>query len=273
MFLTFRHLEIAVAPANVGRMIYESFEDITLRHKVIPVSWPVTFKPPSKLAVLELHLLHSLLYSDNPPVLFRKLTTAEWAASEKDIANGTSPYLVPPFLGNALHVPTPLLLNGPSNPADPTSSAPPGNAPCDDVNTPGSDVPSAPNTQGDDTVSPSPTSTDPNAIPPVPGPGPRGGHVVSFNDKPKKAAKTGKKRKTAAEREAENKAKAIQKAAQKAAKAAEKQAEAAAKKAEAAAKKAKAAAKKTSKKGGKKAGKKAGKKVVSGVATEGSSSV
>ena len=239
---------MTAAPGRVGRMNYENFQDVTLRHKVVPVNWPVTFKPPSKLTVLELHSLHTALYSDNPPVLFRKLTNAEWAASEQDIADGTSDYLVPPFRSNAGPMPTPLLLTGVPDPTTPT----PPDAPSHD--TPPNDTPSetaAPTTQPaatDQSSLPGSLSPDVSSNPPVPGP--RGGAVILFDGMTAKAPRKPKgKKKTAAEKQAEKAAKKRAQAIEKAA------AKEAAKAAKAAAKKASAAAKKSgAKKGGAKKG-------------------
>ena len=237
-------------------MNYEKFKDIAARHRVVPMNWPVTFKPPSKLTVLELHTLHSVLCSENPPVLFRKLTNAEWTLSGQAILNGTSPYLVPPFLHNAPPMPAPLLLTGFSTPA---SEAEPPSGPSVATAVPGPLDPAASaHTTGDDHSSlptqPSPVlGQDNNSSPP--GPGPRGGAIISFGDKPKKAPAKQKKKQTAEEKEARKKAQAIAKETQKAIKELEKQAKAAEKKAAAAKKK--ATGKKAS--GGKKGGKKGGK--------------
>ena len=268
-------LEMAVAPSHVGRMNYESFVDITLRHRVIPVNWPVTFKPPSKLTVLELHSFHAVLHSDNPPVLFRQLTSAEWAASQEDIANGTSHYLIPPFRDNASPMPTPLLLTGLSGTASPSTSSddpPPHNT----ASPAGSDpagltadarTPASPSTGSLTLQTPQFPLSDSSSTPQVQLPGPKGGAVLSFGEKVTKTSKPRKGKKTkkspaqkAAEKAAKDAAKALEKEAAKAAKvaakAAAKKKAADAKKAAADAKKAAAAAKKaaktTTKKGGKK---------------------
>ena len=258
---------MAAAPARVGRMNYENFKDIAARVRVIPMNWPVSFKPPARLAVLELHALHTVLYSGNPPVLFRKLTNAEWALPEQAILDGTSPYLVPPFLHNALPMPGPLQLTGLATPASDEALPP-----SDPTATPSSDPAQPAHTEDNDpSLPPSPSSLPSQlaqnlqvpdvSLPPVPGP--RGGAIISFGEKPKKTPAKRKKKQTAVEREAAKKAKAIEKEAAKAAKEAAKAAKEAEKQAKAASKKKSAGKKKAAGQAGKKSGKKAQSQKVS----------
>ena len=219
-------------------MNYENFKDVTLCHRVVPVNWPVTFKPPSKLTVLELHTFHDALYGDDPPALFRKLTNEEWAASEQDIANGTSNYLVPPFRNNTSPMPTPLLLTD-SATASPASDAltSPDDIPSHD--TPSEPASSSAGVQGTEDTSSLTQPPDDTSVPSPPEPGPRGGAIISFDGATKGK---GKKKAVGKKKTGKEGGKAAKTMAQ----------------ADVAAKKSSAAAKKGSKSRAKKGGKKGG---------------
>ena len=231
---------MAAAPGRVPRrMNYENFADVSKRHRVIYQNWPVEFIPPSRLTVLELHALHTILHSENPPTLFRKLTNAQWALLEDHIIanDGKCTLQLPP--ADTPVLPNSHLLTGLTNPATPPDT--PVTPPDAPAPPPGTEHDIAMPHTSSQSLNPgvsgtvnTPADVQP-AVPAPPleptGPGPRGGTRISFNDKP--APKSKKTRKTAAQKEAAKKTQMLQKEvekAQNAAKSASKKAGAAAKK-------------------------------------------
>ncbi|KAK7690565.1 hypothetical protein QCA50_005663 [Cerrena zonata] len=252
----FEQLQLATAPANVGRMNYENFGTLTRRHRIVYQNWPVTFCSPVRLNTVELHTLHDLLHGPNPPSLFRHLTNSEYVVFEDAIKRGTLETL-PPL--PPTNVPVPTLLPGPSNsvpsgrsgantddldttdlaprstmgpPASSaTSSPPPPSNPLIRIpSTPSTSsalTPSTPSTlPAPSTFSPPTPSTSTSVA--APPPAPRGGIVISFNGKqstlvaPKPRAKRRDADMTVAERNAANAALIAEKLAKKAEKQARK---------------------------------------------------
>ena len=174
----FTYLELAADPNEVGRMNYENFGDIVKRHRVTRQNWPIpTFCTPSKLPVLELHALHGVLNADNPPSLFRKLTEAEWALVQAEIAKGGSYNDLPPSIIPPL--PPRLLLMGPGpSHSDGTS---------DDPDTPPSTTPAPQDPQAPPLPPSPPPTIDPSDPAPDSPPTPQppltanGGVVISLN--------------------------------------------------------------------------------------------
>lgn len=167
-------------------MNYENFGSITKRHRIVYQNWPVSFCSPTRLSVLELQTLHGLLHSENPPPLFRKLTSAEFKVFEDAIESGTLETL-PPL--PPVNVPIPTVLAGPSNSeANNRSGAntdnleitglPPRSTSSLTPPTPLVLTSSAPSTSA--FVTPAPLAP---AVIPTPAPAPRGGTLLSFDGK------------------------------------------------------------------------------------------
>ena len=226
---------MAAAPGRVGRMNYESFGNITKQHRLIHSHWPVTFSPPSKLSVLELHTLHSTLFGSDPPALFRKLTDTEWKDFLHALQTGTT--FVVPEPPNTTGVPARRLLASPNNPPPSEGNDDPLQPPPEPARH--EDAEPAP-------PQPIPPRADPN-VPPPPGhilQAPRGGAIVNFGESgtlkvPKtrqgrfdKQLTPQQKKAAKAEQVAKKKAEKERKAAETLAKNQAKAAEAAAKKAE-----------------------------------------
>ena len=125
-------IELAAAPKDVKRMNYENFGSITKRLRIVYQTWPVTFITPAKLSVAEVHTFHELLHSEDPPVLYRKVTKTEWDLYHARLIESGSAADLPPQPPPP-NVPVPTVLTIPTeaqsaasrlmqNPAAPSTS-------------------------------------------------------------------------------------------------------------------------------------------------------